>query len=97
MVLVLDDLPDVSRVTASALSWLKMKAYQGRRLIHTVQFLMGFVFLYFSLVVSVWIAVNPEWITVANVIFVATLLVASLTSFMSVKRKIWLRIAPNQD
>ncbi len=97
MVLVLDDLPDVSRVTASALNWLKTKAYQGRRLIHAVQFLMGFVSLYFSLVVSAWIAVNPEWATVANFIFVATLLVASLTSFMSVKRKIWLRITPNQD
>jgi hypothetical protein len=94
MVLVLDDLPDVSRVTASALSWLKMKAYQGRRLVHAVQFLMGFVSLYFSLVVSAWIVVNPEGATVANLIFVATLLVASLTSFMSVKRKIWLRIAP---
>lgn len=97
MVLVLDDLPDVSRVTASAVNWLKTKAYQGRKLINAVQFLMGFVFLYFFFAISAWMAVNSWGVTIANFIFVVTLLVASLTSFMSVKRKIWLRITPNQN
>jgi hypothetical protein len=92
--LVLDDLPDVSNVTASALNWLKSKAYQGRQLVHSVQFLMGCISVYFSVSVGAWITLNPEGVTVANLIFVGTLAINGLISFMSVKRKIWLRINP---
>jgi hypothetical protein len=96
MALVLDDLPDVSSTTASALSWLKWKAYQGRQLVHLVQFLMGCVSVYFSVSVCGWIALNPGGATVANLILVGTLAINGLLSFMSVKRKIWFRIKPNR-
>ena len=97
MALVLDDLPDVSRVTASALSWLKSKAHQGRKFVHSFQFLMGFVSLYFSFSIGVWILLNSQEFTSANLILVGTLAINGLTSFMTVKRKIWLRIMPDQE
>ena len=97
MALVLDDLPDVSRVTAGALSWLKARAYQGRKVIHAVQFLMGGICLYFAASVILWMVINPSQLTVANVIFAGTLIVSSAMSFMSVKRKIWLRMSPEKE
>jgi hypothetical protein len=96
LTLVLDDLPDVSRVTASFTGWLKSKAYQTRKIIHAVQCLMGLVSLYFFASVSTWIANYPQEATLANLILVGTLLITSLLSFVSVKRKIWLNIKPEQ-
>jgi hypothetical protein len=97
MALVLDDLPDVSRFTAAALSWMKLKAYQGRKVVHSVQMLMGFVSLYFASAIGLWIALNPQGVTVANLILVVTLAISGLTAVISVRKKIWLRIKPNQD
>ena len=97
MVLVLDDLPDVSRVTAWALGWLKVKAYQVRRAIHVVQCINGAMCLYFSVTISLWMALNTSEITVANIILAGTLLVTSATSFMSVRHKIWLKMSPKKE
>ncbi len=97
MALVLDDLPDVSRYTAAGLNWLKVKAYQGRRLVHSVQLLMGFVSLYFATAIGLWVALNPQGVTAANLILVGTLAISGLTAVMSVKKKIWLRIKPIKD
>jgi hypothetical protein len=87
--LVLDDLPDVSSHVASFLCKLKSLAHRGRKTIHVVQYLMGIVSLYFFVAVSVWMTQNPEGVTLANIIFAGTLFITSLTSFWSVKRKIW--------
>ena len=89
LALVLDDLPDVSSRIASFLCKLKLLAHRGRKTIHAVQYLMGFVSLYFFVVVSIWMIQNPKGATLANIIFAGTLFITCLTSFWSVKRKIW--------
>jgi hypothetical protein len=89
LALVLDDLPDVSSGIASFLCKLKSLAHRGRKTIHAVQYLMGFVSLYFFAAVTIWVTQNPEGATLANIIFAGTLLITCLTSFWSVKRKIW--------
>jgi hypothetical protein len=68
---------------------LKSLAHRGRKTIHVVQYLMGFVSLYFFAAVSIWMIQNPTGATLANIIFAGTLLITCLTSFWSVKRKIW--------
>jgi len=97
LALVLDDLPDVSNGMASFLSRLKSLAHRGRKTIHTLQYLMGFVSLYFFVAVSVWMSQNPSWATLANFILAGSLFVTSLTSFWSVKRKIWHIFHQNKD
>lgn len=96
LTLILDDLPDVSKRLSRALSFVKSKAYQRRRIIHAIQCLMGFVSLYFSLAIGVFIIQKPEEINVANLFLVSTLFITSLTSFGIVKRKIWLNITPEK-
>ncbi len=94
LALVLDDLPDVSNRTASFIRRLKSMAHQGRKVVQAVQGLLGFACLYFSVAISVGMAQNPGWVTVANLVFVGTLIITSLTSFWSVKRKVWHKITP---
>jgi hypothetical protein len=96
LTLVLDDLPDVSGVLRKFLSYVKLKAYQGRRALHAVQLVLGFVSLYFCLAVIAYIVIEPLGFTLANVILVGTLLVTTLTSFASVKRRIWLNVKPDE-
>lgn len=93
--LLLDDLPDISKSTHSAVRRLKAQAYRGRKIIHAVECFMGFVSFYFFLCVSLYVAQNLELATLANLILAGTLLVTSVFSFAVVKRKIWLKITLN--
>jgi hypothetical protein len=92
LTLVLDDLPDVNTKIESSLNWLKAKAHQGGKIIFAAQLVTGAVSLYMSVAISLSISQNPQWITLANFILIGTLLVTAITSFASVKRKIWLNI-----
>ena len=92
LTLVLDDLPDVHIRIESALNWLKAKAHQGRKFILTAQLVTGAISLYMFIAICLSISQNPEWITVANSILVSTLLITCITSFASVKRKVWLNL-----
>ena len=96
LTLVLDDLPDVSRIFKKSLSYLKLKAYRGRRALHVVQLAMGFVSFYFFLAVTAHIVIEPQGFTLANVILVGTLLVTSLTALATVKRRTWLNMKPDE-
>ncbi len=93
MVLVLDDLPDVHRLSASTLGWMKSKAYNRRKLLHVFQYLMASITLYFSLAVIASMMVKTSATTLANIILAGTLIVTSLTSFMSAKRGVWLNLS----
>ena len=95
LTLFLDDLPDVSRITHKSLGWMKAKAFKARKFIHHLQFAMGFVSLYFSAAIALFVVNHPEWFTLANVIFIGTLSTTGLMSFACVKRKIWLSIEPD--
>jgi len=95
LTLVLDDLPDVAGVMKKSLSYLKLKAYQGRKALHATQLVLGFVAVYFCFAIVAHMVIEPRGLTLANSILVGTLLVTSLTAFASVKRKIWLNLKPN--
>ncbi|MCW4009114.1 MAG: hypothetical protein NWF05_00630 [Candidatus Bathyarchaeota archaeon] len=97
LTLVLDDLPDVHRVTFRSLRWLKQKAHAGRKLINATQFLLGFAPLYIALAVSLSVASNLNWLTPANLIQIGTLLITGLTCFASVKGKVWHKIDPKLE
>jgi len=93
LTLLLDDLPDVSERVESSLNWVKSKACQVRRVLHTLQLLTGAASLYLLVSVSITTIQNPER-AVSNSFLIGTLLVTSITSFACVKRKAWLKITP---
>ena len=90
--LVLDDLPDVHKVTFHGLRWLKSKACQARRILHATQLIMGLIGIYFIVTIVLSIMHNPQWVTAANVILIETLIVTIFTSFGSAMGKIWLNL-----
>ncbi len=96
LTLVLDDFADISKRLRSGLSVLKSKAYQARKIIHATQCLTGLLSFYIFVCVSLYIALNPAQAILGNLILAGTLLVTSLTSFGSLKQKIWLNITPEK-
>jgi len=91
LTLVLDDLPDVSKKVESALNWLKAKAHRGGKIVLVAQLVTGAVSLYLFIAICLSLTQNPQWVTLANFILICTVLATSITSFVSVKRKIWLK------
>jgi hypothetical protein len=91
--LVLDDLPDVHRVTFTGLRWLKAKAHQARTALQIIQFALGIGTLYVFVTVVLSITNEPQWVTPANFIQMGTLLVTALTCFASVKHRVWHKIS----
>ena len=96
LTLVLDDLPDVHRITFIVLNWLKSKAHKARSLINAAQIFFGFATIYLFISVGLSMAIKPQWVTPANFIQMGSLLVTAFTSFASVKRKIWHNLKPNK-
>ena len=91
LTLILDDLPDVHTRVESALNWLKAKAHQGGKIILATQLVTGAISLYLFIAICLSLTQNHQWITLANSILIGTVLATSITSFVSVKRKIWLK------
>jgi hypothetical protein len=92
--LLLDDLPDVHVRVESALNWLKYKVGQAGKIVSALQLIMGSVSLYLFVAVFLAMYQNPQDITVANLLLVGTVLVTGVTSFIFVKRRVWLKINP---
>jgi hypothetical protein len=92
LTLFLDDLPDVSKRVESTLNRLKSKAYQGRNVIHWLQLFTGLVSLYAFLAVTLWTTQHLTRVVPAS-FMIGTFLVTSLTSFVCVERKAWLKSA----
>lgn len=97
LTLILDDLPDVSKRLRRVLEFLKIKANQGRRIMHLIQYTLSCLSIYLFLAILMYITQNPESVTIANMILCGTVLVTSLMSFAVARRKIWLRIAIQKD
>jgi hypothetical protein len=93
LTLLLDDLPDVSERVESGLNWVKSKACQARRVLHTLQLITGLASVYLFASVSISTIQNPERLF-SNIFLIGTLLVTSITSLACVKRKAWLKITP---
>ena len=91
--LVLDDLPDVSKRVESTLNRIKSGACRIRPVFHWLQIITGAVTFYLFAAILTFQALHPST-NLANYFTMGTLLVTSLTSFASAKRKDWLKIAP---
>jgi hypothetical protein len=91
LVLLLDDLPDVSERVETCLNWAKSRACQARRALHALQLFTGLISLYILVSILIWIVQNPTQIFF-NSFLIGTLLVTTITSFAHVKRKAWLKI-----
>jgi len=87
--LVLDDLPDVSERIEAHLNGLKAKAYESRKALVASQLLCGAISLYIFAAITVSVAINPEWVTPANIILIISMLITAVTSFIFVKRGAW--------
>ena len=90
--LVLDDLPDVHGKIDSFLSWLKTKAGQGGKIISALQLVTGAVSFYLFAAIALAMNQDPSHMTVANLIVLVSVFITSITSFIFVKRKVWLKI-----
>jgi hypothetical protein len=91
--LLLDDLPDVSEKIEMSLNWMKSKACQARKILHTLQLFTGLISLYILASISIWTFQNPTQF-LYNSFLIGTLLVTTITSFTLVKEKKWLKIKP---
>ena len=91
LALFLDDLPDVSQRVESALTRLKFKAFEGRKLIHLLQLITGLSSIYAFIAVSLWATKNLSLAFPAS-FMIGTFLVTSITSLVFVKRKAWLKV-----
>jgi hypothetical protein len=94
--LVLDDLPDVHEKIESALNWLKAKVGQGGRIVSALQLLAGAFSFYIFVAVTLAMVQNQKWITVANLLLISTIFITSITSFIFVKKRVWLKIHVKQ-
>jgi len=91
LALFLDDLPDVNKRIESVLNRIKAKAFQIRRAIHFAQFISRSVTLYAFVAIACSAFVRSSW-TVAVYLTLGTMVITSITSFVCVARKSWLKI-----
>ena len=95
LALLLDDLPDVSQRIEGHLNWLKDKARKVPVFMGVVQAVTGAVSLYIAAAI-IWSMINvPEWITVANILVLGSILITGIVSFVFIKRRFWHTIEPN--
>jgi hypothetical protein len=93
LALFLDDLPDVSKRVESGLNLIKKKAYRIRKSLHILQFVTGVFALYCCLSILLSTIVDSSR-ALPNSFVIGSLLVTSITSFVCLKRKAWLKITP---
>ena len=93
LTLFLDDLPDVSKRVESNLNKIKSGFYKVRKAIHGLQLVTGLVSFYVFLAVALS-SIYKLAFTFSNCLTMSTFLITSITSFVCVKRKAWLNIAP---
>jgi len=93
LTLFLDDLPDVSKRVESALNKVKSGFYKVRKGIHALQLITGLVSFYVFVAVALS-SIHKLAFTFSNFLTMSTFLITSITSFVCVKRKAWLNIAP---
>jgi len=93
LALFLDDLPDVSKRVESGLNRIKKKAYRIRKSLHILQFVTG-VFAFYCCLSILLSSIVDSSRALPNSFVIGSLLVTSITSFVCLKRKAWLKITP---
>jgi hypothetical protein len=92
LALVLDDLPDVHGKVESSLNWLKAKAGQSGKLISALHIVTGMLTFYVFVAIALAMLRDSSYVTLANSIVLGSALITSVTSFIFVKRSVWLKI-----
>ncbi len=92
LALVLDDLPDVSKHMRHALNRLKFHVGQKGQVFTVLQLACGAISLYIFVAIAFSMYYRPEWLTLANLIVAGTVLITAITSFIFVRRNVWLKI-----
>ncbi len=95
LALVLDDLPDVHGRIESFLNWLKAKAGQGGKLVSVVHIVTGAITFYIFVAMTLAMVYDPTAATIANLIVLVSAFITGVTSFIFVKRSVWLKISAN--
>jgi hypothetical protein len=97
LTLVLDDLPDVSKRIERGLNWLKVKVLKGQKILIASQAITGAVSIYLFAAILFAMLNVPEWVTLANILLLLTVLITSLTSFVFVRKRVWRHIPPTTE
>ncbi|MDR0372898.1 MAG: hypothetical protein LBI79_05000 [Nitrososphaerota archaeon] len=92
-VLLLDDLPDVSKRVETSLNWIKCKACRVKIALHVSQFITGIFAFYCSLAI-LFSTIQNGARALPNSFVIISLFITGITSFMLVKRRSWLNITP---
>ena len=95
LALVLDDLPDVHGRIDSFLNWLKTKAGQGGKLVSVVHIITGAITFYIFVAMTLTMVYDPTSVTLANLIVLISAFITGVTSFIFVKRSVWLKLSAN--
>jgi hypothetical protein len=89
LALILDDFGDICKVTKVTLDFLKHKAHIKSSTIHWIHLLLGFASLYILAAIAIWVILTPGGATTANIIFVGSLAITSITTFWGIFQKMW--------
>jgi hypothetical protein len=92
LTLVIDDFGDISKGARGISNLLKNKCHQKSILIHWTHSLLGLGSLYLLIAISLWLTQNPSGITPANLIFIGSLFITTMTTFWVVIEKIWFKL-----
>ncbi len=92
LALVLDDLPDVHGKIESSLNKLKAKTGQDGKLVSIVHIVTGAVTFYIFVAMTLAMLQNSSSVTIANLIVLVSAFITGVTSFIFVKRSVWLKI-----
>ena len=95
LALVLDDLPDVHGRVESFLNWLKAKAGQGGKLVSVVHIITGAITFYIFVAMTLAMVYDSTSFTIANLIVLVSAFITGVTSFIFVKRSVWLKLSAN--
>ena len=92
LALVLDDLPDVHGKIESSLNKLKAKTGQHGKLVSIVHIVTGAVTFYIFVAMTLAIIQSSSYVTIANLIVLVSAFITGVTSFIFIKRSVWLKI-----
>jgi hypothetical protein len=96
LALVLDDLPDVHGRIDSFLTRLKTRAGQRGKLISLVHIVTGTLTFYLFVAIVLAMASSPSTATIANMIVLVSAFITGVTSFIFVKRSVYLKLQTDQ-
>jgi hypothetical protein len=92
LALVIDDLPDVSTHIENALNHLKFLTGEKGRIVTIIHLVCGAFSLYIFVAIALSMYYKAEWVTLANFIVAISMFITGITSFIFVRRNVWMKI-----